>query len=396
MAVLALVVMTALALGQTGTLMSSAGRPGGTISLPEDNSEAVTRAFYDGMNRYLATGDDRFVNLLAPGFQDFQTTGRPGDSATLLARLDAMRSGVPTPHYSIEVLHSLGTMVEVRISTGTPGVLDAAGLTMTMHPVPAQIEYLKLQRDAIVARWSRDDLIPLIEPGLDTRFAPVVRSVAVAGIAFAALALGIELITLAPGAGIDIPGREHYVLIVATGTVAIETSDAGERLSAGERQFISTRQKGRIANPEPTAATFWLVSLENTGGLPIGRVDDSAASAGIVARWLVWSPEHPLPSGTESLRLQVVRVTLPVGSELSGHRSGLGEAIAVLDGALEATVFAGSAVRTSETGVTILTEGGMTLVADQGISASNDTVISYRVSGSIPATLLVLTVVPGD
>ena len=116
--VLVLTLLTGLVFGQLASVVSS--NPA-SLAMTTSGATDRVRAFYDGMNRYLATGDDAFLDLLAPGYQDHQALDAgTGSSAALLARLDTMRQHASQPHFVIEQLTEFGNLVEVRLSARSP------------------------------------------------------------------------------------------------------------------------------------------------------------------------------------------------------------------------------------------------------------------------------------
>ena len=165
---LALSLLAGVLLGHLTAVDSSGVTPIASGS----QTERVQALWNDGVNRYLATGDDAFLRLLAPGFQEFTTVGDDdGAASTLLARLDTLRRSAIPPRFTVEEIHELGSLVEVRVSTGIPATFDVAGLSVvTALPPSTEFEFLvQLQGDAIVAHWSQAGWIPEIGQTLDTQ-----------------------------------------------------------------------------------------------------------------------------------------------------------------------------------------------------------------------------------
>lgn len=107
--------------------------------------------------------------------------------------------------------------------------------------------------------------------------------------------------------------------------------------------MIESESKIHIANAGAEPSSLWLALIgiiAPSPGLIYGLIDQPIP-AGVDVTRLVWSTEKIEPPAPEKLRLRVARVTVPPGSRFLVHQAGLGESLAVVDGALEATVYQG-------------------------------------------------------
>jgi hypothetical protein len=377
---LALALLTGGVAGHLTAVVSSGVSP----TVFGDQTERV-QAFYDGMNQYLATGDDAFLRLLAPGFQAHSTVdGAPGSADDLLARLDTLRRSALPPRFTVEEIHELGSLVEVRVSTGVPASFDVAGLSVATALPPSVIEFVQLQGDAIVAHWSQSVWIPDIGQTLDSE----VSLDAVYGFAF-----DVSQVALDPSAEFALPRTAFAWLLVETGRVAIDDGVSRLRLETGESRHVTGSGPARIRNPESEQAVVWLVSLEKPNSPTTYAPSAGELPPGVTIAHLAWGSQFD-PAVVGHARIRLARATVPPGSQLMAERSGAASAIAVIDGELEATVQQGIAFHCRPDGLAATVRGHEPIPAGEGIAALPDASPSYRVSGSTPATLLVLTIQP--
>lgn len=122
--------------------------------------------------------------------------------------------------------------------------------------------------------------------------------------------------------------------------------------------------------------------------------DDPATPAAVTSEHLAQITQFVHAAVSGQLRMRIARVTQPPGTQILEHETSAGEAIAVIDGALEATVSQGYALKCCLNGLAATIHDREPILAGEGIATLRDTSISYRVSGPTPATLLVLVVVP--
>ena len=72
----------------------------------------------------------------------------------------------------------------------------------------------------------------------------------------------------------------------------------------------------------------------------------------------------------------------------------MGEALAMVDGALDTTVYQGLARHRGPNKQNSPVDDRASIIGGEGIVALHDATAAYRVAGSTPATLFVITAVP--
>lgn len=383
--VLVLALLTGLVFSQITAVVAT---DTASVAMPSAGKAERVRAFYAGMNRYLASGDDAFLELLSPGFQDFESLdGTAGSSATLLARLDAMRQYAFQPRFSIETLDDLGSLFEVRLSAMKPATLDAAGVTATLELPPTTREFVQLERDAILARWSQDDLIPLVGHTLDARVLIEAGD---------AVMFRLSKVTLESGAWLEWPGETPFGVLMERGSVTLLAGASSQRLASGHDRWVDPAGRVRVSNLETGPSVFWLVM--------IGIIRANYAEAdgmfswptipGVTIEQLVRCTPYAWPANPTGLRMRIARVSLPPGTHLMASRPGMGEALGILDGVIDVTVTEGVARHRGGDDLNISVNDRASIIAGEGIVALHDVVASYRVAGATPATFFVITAVP--
>jgi hypothetical protein len=381
---LVLALLTGLALATvTQFVMGTNSAPGGALAI--DRIERV-RALYDGLNNYLATGDDNLEHMLAPDFRDVSSLGaEPGTTKTLLARLDSLRQSANPPRFSIVDVRDLGELVAVRVSLEFPTTLEVAGLAVTTNVPPVMTEFVQFDRDAIVARWSRDDVAPRIDKSIETSIVLPVSS---------ALIVDIDQVTLAPGSTVELAAGTPFAVLLKSGTVRV-TTDAGHLyLTTGDDRWVDASGGAQLSNEGNAPAEFWVAPIGAVSiqpGLIYGLIDPTD-DPGVAIQRLVWSTRQIDPDPT-TLHLHIALVTLPPGAEFETHPALLGESVAVLDGSPDVTVAQGAARHCQADASVIQIDRSATIAAGEGVSPNPDSVVSYRVASDTPATLLVLAIV---
>lgn len=374
--------------GQLGMRAFAADKPATATSSRLNSAEIATRAFYDGMNQYLATGDDAFLRLLAPGFQDHRPLdAAPGSRTNLVERLDAMRRSAAVPTFTIETMRDLGNLMEVRISTGLPATFDIAGLLVQMPVAPISTEYLQLERTAIVARWSQDDRIPEIDRAIETS-----TSIGPAS----AFEIVIEHVTLQPGAELDLTGGASSGILMEEGTLTYSEGGSSQRISGGDDQWLNPAGPAHISNLGAAPVLFWLAQIAVVTPIPdiiLGEISTQTHSGVSLERYS-WATQFDLSADLDRVHLQLARATLPPGTQIGAHQSGFGNQLAVIDGVVRPDIESGVALHCRQTGYASSMRNPELLTAGEGMAALSDAHVSYRVDGSAPATVLLLTIVP--
>jgi hypothetical protein len=87
---------------------------------------------------------------------------------------------------------------------------------------------------------------------------------------------------------------------------------------------------------------------------------------------------------------------VPPGSDIVADATGYVSAIAVVAGEIDVTVQDGTAFHCRADGLAATLRGHESIPAGDGVATLPGATLSYRVTGSAPATLLVLTILPAD
>ena len=378
------IVLSVLTGGVVGQLvaMSSPGVAPHTIVSAQRLE--LTRSFYDGMNRYLETGDAGFLSLLAPGFQDVGAlSDDPGSADSLMAQLDALRASTALEAFEIDEIRDLGQLVLVRLSTGLPPELQAGGFTLSGMRGDGMLEYLKVQGNAIVARWGQGDLIPRTTTSQSDRF--TIQS---------SLSLKIEgdLVTLDRGAEWNPSGAGASWLIVEQGEIAVNVGSEVETLAVHEARSSAMGTR-RIANRADGASSFWLVSITNDfSSIPTLASDDALEAAGVTIERRVWSRFIRLPTDLERLDIQFSRIAAPPGVNLDPAADALGYQIVVIDGSVDAVVHSGELIHITESESAVSVRDRVSIDSHTAAAALARDSVSYRVSSPGGADLLLVTI----
>jgi hypothetical protein len=359
---------------------------GVTPAVSERRTDRV-RQFYDGINRYLSTGDDAVFQMLAPGFQEFSTLGgNEGSASTLLERLDTFRRSANPPRFTIEEMHELGSLVEVRVSTGIPTTVDLAGLSVTTALPASMIEFVQLQGDAIVAHWGQGAWVPNIGQTLDT---PLSLDAA------RRFAFDLGRVALDPGAELELPPTVAAWLLVETGHIAFDDGVTRLRLESGGSRTMTGSGRARIHNPESGQAVVWLASLKTPSSASDYEQGHGEVPPGVTITPVAWGSQFEADAFGR-VRIRLARATVPPGSRIVRDDAGYLSAIAVVDGQVDVTVQDGTAFHCRADGLAATLRGHESIPAGDGVATLPGATLSYRVTGSAPATLLVLTILPAD
>lgn len=380
---LVLTALTGLAIGQLTILLTNdaVARP-----VPPGNREQIVRDFYDGLNRYLATGDNAVLQLLAPDFREFDSFGgTPAPASTMLARLDAFREGGHLPRYAIEQLRDFGTVIEVRMTTGLPSTFPNYDITVSMDPRIGP-EFVWVDGKVIAGHWSRDGAQPVLDRLLDASV-PLVSG--------SAVMFSISRVAFEPGGELELAGQPPFGILVEQGTVTISVQETTRLLPSGTVEWVASPRPAQIANLGVEPATSWVITigmLLPNGGLTGLIVPPKRADVTITR--VTWSKPYVWPEDPARIRLVVWRATLPPGAQLWAGQAQLGELLAVIDGSLDARLYRGSGFRRGPGNQSATIRDQTTIHAGQGFVAAHDATAGYRVAGSVPATMFVLIAEP--
>ncbi len=153
----------------------------------------------------------------------------------------------------------------------------------------------------------------------------------------------------------------------------------------------------RIANEGPAVARALLIRIAGyalSTDLPsVDAIGTSQNDVGVQIETL--SVANALPNRKGGWTIEIGRATFAPGTTIPTHEVAGSELIVVEQGALEANLgpCAQRCIQTIEGAGAFAIEQSP-VRAEQGISASDGATSAYRVAGSAPATLLIVTVAP--
>ncbi len=378
------IILSLLTGGVVGQLVAMSSPGVAPYAIASTRRLELTRSFYDGMNRYLETGDAGFLSLLAPGFQDVEAlSDDPGSADSLMAQLDALRASTALEAFEIDEIRDLGQLVLVRLSTGLPPELEAGGFTLSGMQGDGMLEFLKVQGNAIVARWGQGDLIPRTASSLSERFAiPTPPALKIEG----------DLVTLDRGAE-WLPNRAGASwLIVEQGEISVSVGSEVETFVEHEARS-SGKGMHRIANRAEGASSFWLFSIANDfSSTPVISSDDALETAGVTIERRVRSRFIGLPRDLEQIQIDVSRIVAPPGVNLDPATDALGYQIVVIDGSVDAVVHNGELIHITESESAVTVRDRVSIDSHTAAAALARDSASYRVNSPGGADLLLVTI----
>lgn len=387
-----LALLTGLVLGQLGSLATQPGafRSGAPSTAPR--SMETARSFYDAMSHLLATGDRVLDASLAPGFTEHGPDGQTNRTLPeMIDGLVALRSTWPNLQLTVVSLdqHESMTVARLQIDPGKPRAIP--GLPLPAVEPMVVTEHLRIDRSGITDRWSANLGLPMATTMLQTELSWKPPSLSMPAI----MRIAIE-----PGRAAPVPLDGPAILRAETGTVQLSQASndfSGNGHSSidpmlpGEMRLLETSEVIEVRNIGDEPAELW-VFTGNIGS--VSQAPATVSSEPPVIKLFGFIPLTAANSSNTTQRISIARVTLPPGTDIATHRTGIMEAIAIVDGELDVTVSHGQAVFCTDGASAHLFDGTDTFSAGSGISAKGPTTLSYRVAGSRPVTLFVMRIDP--
>ncbi len=392
-----LALLTGLVLGQLGSLAVPRLQSASFVSTVSDQELAAARAFYDEMNRFLATGNSEVESMLALDFVDYTGSRPSGQNAEqLMAGWSAI--GVFLPHIQLEVvdLQAWGTQIAVRLEIRPGPASVISGIPVAAPAASSAVEFLRIQNGKIAERWSNDDRLPGMAMTLHADFDRT-------GSALSGPV--IQRLSLPAGQEAALTGDDTVVLRVISGELqlnraAVDPQRGGRPTSdpveSGQIRIVSDADTLVLRNLSPTATDLLAFSLYGLYPVetPLSTTATAVIAPGIETMNLAYMPLQMTAPLDKRLRLSVTEVTLPAGAWVAPHTPDGVEEIVVLDGTLEASVQSGRALISAGNVPSKPFDGVETASAGQGFSASSFATLGYRVTSAQPATLLIMTIEP--
>ncbi len=392
-----LALLTGLALGQLSSLAVPRLQSASFVSTVSAQDLATARAFYDEMNRFLATGERGVESILALDFIDY-TGSRPSgrNAEQFMTGWSAIDSLLPQLQFEVIGLQASGALIAVRLDVHSGIASGIPGVPLTVPAASSVVEFLRIQNGRVAERWSSDDRLPGMAMTLHADFDPTGRSLSEPV---------IQRLSLPAGQEVALSGDDAAVLRVISGELRLNRATVGPQgvahptsdpIASGQTRIVDVSGTVLLRNLSSTAAEFLAFSLY--GLFPVEAPPSETATAlatpDIEATTLAYMPLRLTGSSLNRLRLSISEVTLPAGAQVAPHTPGVVVEIAVLDGTLEVSVQSGRALVSKGNGQTHPFDGVETASAGQGFSASSIATLSYRVASAQPATLLIMTIEP--
>lgn len=125
-------------------------------AVPSAQIEAISLAFYDGVNIYLDEGDDNALReRMHPAFVSHQSgTTATGNLEGFLQQLDTIRRFYPGIHLTAEVTPLSSSAASVALSWNTISRHDFAEIEIDPGDLIGRLDLLQIERGLIVERWS--------------------------------------------------------------------------------------------------------------------------------------------------------------------------------------------------------------------------------------------------
>jgi hypothetical protein len=382
---LVLAMLTGILIGQFTAMESRGFAP---RDRPAEGPVELVRAFYDGLNAYLTSGDERVFDLLAPGFQGHGALGAEPESAEeLLTRLERLRRSTAAPHFRIEEVHDLGQLVQVRLTTGLPTEREAAGFSMS-YPSPPLLEFLEVQGHAIVTRWAQDDLMPIVDQVASDDMLLTTPGV---------VTIKTERLALAPRARLNVGIAHDAWVMVEQGDVRIHAGSTDVALSSGKLQPFHEQRIDEISNPGARASVFWLVGMAIDRALVHPTISDTGTDApGATVDMRLGPHIVVLPEGNTQLRIGFSLLTIPPGTQLISPGETEYWSLVSTRGTGEIRVQDGSHLYASKPGGSITLRERGTIDSGTGVFTLNDDLASFRATGAASTSLFLMSLTQID
>jgi quercetin dioxygenase-like cupin family protein len=385
-----LALLTGLVLGQLGSFVRQPVAFGPAAPSASPRSLAAARAFSDGIDRLMESGDRAVESTLAPGFIERAQDGQPDRTAP--AMIDWLLATRATwPHMRVTVVsldqHDSTIVACLEIDPGAPQAIPGVHLLEVEPRVVT--EFLLVEGAMILDRWSADFGLPVATFTLGTASSWNGPSLSVPAIMH---------LRLEAGQAMQVPLEGPAIVRVDSGTVQLDRAgndqngmphSAMEPIGAGEVRILDTMTPVMAHNLSLDPGELWVFTMNVDADFQWGThpTTESENAPLQIAAFIPLLNEDP---GGAPRRISITRVTLPPGATVNPHGAGIVEEIAVLDGAIKVTVENGRVLRCHHGDNPDTVDDGAIVASGSGISAKGDTSFGYRVSGEHPATLLVV------
>ncbi len=379
-----LALLTGLVLGQIGTSIAHSGAFGVTAANSSPRALETATAFYEGLNRLVESGDRSIESTVAPGFVEHTLSGQ--EDRTLQQMIDVwLALGSTFPHLRLHVidLQQRDRHITVRLEIDPGAPTSEYGVSLGA-PSPHQVlEVLRVEGAGITERWEAIGQLPVVTFSMETEVRWNSGSVVVPA---------VQHVVLAPGRSTKLPYFENIILRAESGSVLLDRAGEGsdgtrrpvrEPLEAGQVRVLDGNDAVTLRNVASVPAELWAFSANSS--VPVSAAPGQPRFVALI----------PLPLSSEMRaipqRLTIVRISLPSGATIAAPASDIIETV-VLDGALHVSVDYGRALVLRDGRTPQPFDDSVTITAGQGMSAKGTASLSYRATGSLPTTILMMRI----
>lgn len=380
---ISLILVTGIVIGQLANFgVTSSSQP---VIVDAANPATVQR-FYAAINELLASGDSAALErIVAPGYVEHRPAGDEIHGLRPLEEdLYAMRLAFPALRMEATAISGESELFALAVRYAGRLNTTLAGLEVELALPAERFEIVRVREQRVVERWAdlplTGSFVPLV-PTMWIEPSPRPRQPA------------LERVALQPGAKFEFQSN-HGGMLVSESTLLRfgdpDTGSAAWSLELGEYRVIEPDSRVHAWNVGRSMASFLLLDIRPLAYSTVGAGSDSAESPGVSRTTLAWALNR-LPID-RAFQLQVGLATAPPGTSLPAHLVDSAEILFVIAGELSADVDGGGVwMRTPESTFEAAPDW-MIVQAGQAISAEAGTELSYEVTGSEPATFLLVTV----
>lgn len=400
---LVLALLTGFTLGQV-TLVG-----GNTFEKRTGSSTEATRLgleFYDAVGVYLATGKTPELNaVVAPDFVD-HVDGRPSTTGaeTLLDQLRTLREFANGAELTATPVSSSGELVRFSVAMKPEMRVTVLGLPVTQGDTSTFEETLRIAGGRVAERWSTLQPPPTAkvlastvrDPPPANQMQPAIKRITMLSGSTMTLRFGTAHIILVESGSLKIVGTSgksysrlpEFAADTVGGTEAkpIVALPGSVTITSDDAPYLVTNQGSQVAHALLIRFSGYVHFREH----PVGT---SQNDSGVQIEALSDAPVLPPRKGDWTI--EVGRATFAPGTSIERHDVAGAELIVVEQGRLsvETDTCEPDCILTVE-GIGFTTGEPPEVQAGQGISAGMGASAAYRVAGSAPATLLIVTVAP--
>ncbi len=400
-----LVIVLMLATGVAIGNLASFAKPVAPVVYSTDQDDAnVARAFYDGINVFLGTGEAGGVTtLLAPDYVEHTI-----NSAVVLPAVESL-DRLEKLHRSHPELRM--TVGDISAGSGTVIVdISTAGSTAYLAGTEAEgeagargHELLRIEDGLISERWTFWEMPPLFE------IATAIDAALESG---ERLGLRIEHLRFGTGDYVVMNNPKGFVFVVESGQMVREAVGdlLGSQAAAGDSHALSasaehsTLEKAdwiaepagsvvRVRSLAPGSAYVLTATVRPKPPVPNTTISAVVSQSPGVQRSLVVADNVEAPEcAQQACTVQIGRLDLSSGQEIPRHLVEGAELLVVVEGELDVRIASESAVSGRPEKDYVIISHQQDIAAGTGLRVNRGADIAYRANGSEAAVFWYITV----